>query len=178
MMLLKGYKLRILRPECNPNFQSLHCIAELNEDIGEVIPYLNADLGAYQFTKDPPSVTFRVHGKLITVHPREIAVNALRDEEEARKIIEWMKGEINRVWENRDKIKPKYETPQKPNIIEILKHLPKTNCKKCKAPTCMVFAAQLAEGAKNVKDCPELSEDNARKLENYLKKFLFVREIT
>ncbi|MBW1975312.1 MAG: Fe-S cluster protein, partial [Deltaproteobacteria bacterium] len=59
-----------------------------------------------------------------------------------------------------------------------LKHLPKTNCKKCKAPTCMVFAAQLAEGAKNVKDCPELSEDNARKLENYLKKFLFVRETT
>ena len=39
------------------------------------------------------------------------------------------------------------------------------------------FAAQLAEGAKNVKDCPELSEDNARKLENYLKKFPFIREI-
>ena len=76
-MLLTGYRKEIFRPECNPQFQSLHCIAYLNEDIAAVLPYLNAVLGGHQYLKEPPSLTLKVHGKLITLHPREIAVNAL-----------------------------------------------------------------------------------------------------
>ncbi len=167
-MLIENYEIKIFRPECNPRFQSLHCIAELDTDIGEVIPYLNAELGGYQFTNNPVSVSFKVHGKLITVHSDKIAVNALRDEEEARKIVNWMVSEINRVWENRHKITPKYEGTKAPSIVEILKYLPKTNCKKCGAPTCVVFATQLAEGAKSVEDCPELSSENAVRLKTYL----------
>lgn len=82
-MLLKSYTKEISRPECNPSFQSLHCIAHLDQDVTEALPYLNAVLGGFEYIRDPPAVTFRVHGKLITVHPREIAVNALRDETEA-----------------------------------------------------------------------------------------------
>jgi ArsR family metal-binding transcriptional regulator len=41
-------------------------------------------------------VTFRLHGKLLTVQGNKIAVNALKDENEARKIVEWLKREINR----------------------------------------------------------------------------------
>ncbi|MGC8720650.1 MAG: (Fe-S)-binding protein, partial [Thermodesulforhabdaceae bacterium] len=103
-MLLKSYRKNIFRPECNARFQSLHCIAYLDQDIGEVIPYLNAELGGDQFTREPPSVTFKHHGKLITVHPREIAVNALKDEEEATRVLEWLKDLINSVWERRHEI--------------------------------------------------------------------------
>ena len=86
-MLLKGYTKEISRPECNPSFQSLHCIAHLDQDIREALPYLNSVLGGFEYFKDPPAVTFRTRGKIITVHPREIAVNALKDEEEADKIL-------------------------------------------------------------------------------------------
>ena len=85
-MLLKDYRKEIFRPECNSNFRSLHCIARLDRDIGEVLPYLNSSLGGDSYTKEPPSVTFKAHGKLITVHGDRIAVNALKDEEEADKI--------------------------------------------------------------------------------------------
>ena len=71
-MLLKTYTKEIFRPECNPSFQSLHCIAHLGEDVREALPYLNAVLGGFEYLKDPPAVTFRVQGKIITVHPREI----------------------------------------------------------------------------------------------------------
>jgi ArsR family metal-binding transcriptional regulator len=81
-MLLTSYSKEIFRPECNPSFQSLHCIAHLDQDVTRALPYLNVTLGGFEYLKDPPAVTFRIHGKLITVHPREIAVNALRDEEE------------------------------------------------------------------------------------------------
>ncbi len=96
-MLLKGYQKEIFRAECNPSFESLHCYAHLNEDVGDALPFLNAELGGSQFTKTPPSVTFRVQGKLITVHARKIAVNALKDEEEADKILAWLKNQINEV---------------------------------------------------------------------------------
>ena len=97
-MLLKGYRKEIFRPEYNPQFQSLHCLAHLDQDVTEVLPYLNAVLGGHQYLQDPPALTLKVHGKLITLHPREIAVNALKDEVEADKILEWLKQEINETW--------------------------------------------------------------------------------
>ena len=51
-MLLKGYQKEIFRPKCNPSFQSVHCIAHLDQDIGEALPYLNATLVA-QGAKGP-----------------------------------------------------------------------------------------------------------------------------
>ena len=172
-MLLVSYKKEIFRPECNPSFQSLHCIAHLDQDIAEALPYLNATLGGFEYLKDPPAVTFRLHGKLITVHPRQIAVNALRDEEEADKILEWMKREINDAWDNREKITPSYEGAPKPKILEILKLLPKTNCRECGQPTCMVFATLAAQGVNEEGDCPALNEEKKGLLKTYLSRFDF-----
>jgi ArsR family metal-binding transcriptional regulator len=173
-MLLKGYRKEIFRPECNPQFQSLHCIAHLDQDITEVLPYLNAVLGGYQYFKEPPALTLRTHGKLITLHPREIAINALRDEEQADKILEWLKHEINETWEKRDGIEPSFETPEKPKVFEILKLLPRTNCRECGQPTCMVFAVQVAEGGKDPEDCPPLDEELKAELHKYLDQFQMV----
>ncbi|MBZ4658415.1 MAG: Fe-S cluster domain protein [Desulfacinum sp.] len=170
-MLLTSYRKEVFRPECNPKFQSLHCIAHLDQDVGEVIPYLNAVLGGSQFTREPPSVTFKAHGKLITVHPRQIAINALKEPEEADRILEWLKEEINNVWEKRAEITPKYEPLRKPQVFTILKRLPKTNCKDCGYPTCTVFAVQVAEGGRDPEDCPHLSPDDRQALNAYLEPF-------
>ena len=172
-MLLKGYRKEITRPECRREALSLHCIAHLEQDISEVLPYLNAKLGGDQYLKDPPSLTFKNQGKLITLHPQMIGINALRDEAEADKILEWLKGEINETWEKRYEIEPSFETLEKPKILEILKLLPKTNCRECGQPTCMVFATQVAEGGRESEDCPSLDEKNRMKLENYMNSFRF-----
>jgi ArsR family metal-binding transcriptional regulator len=170
-VLLTSYRKEMFRPECNPNFQSLHCHAHLDQDVGLVLPYLNAALGGFEYTVDPPSVTFRVQGKLITVHPRLIAVNALGDEEEAEKILAWLRREINQTWEERATIAPSTESQPRPQLLEILKILPRSNCKKCGRPTCMVFAAQAAEGGLGAKDCPELSAERAQALNAYLGRY-------
>ena len=172
-MLLTSYSKEIFRPECNPSFRSLHCIAHLDQDVTRALPYLNVTLGGFEYLKDPPAVTFRLHGKLITVHPRQIAVNALRDEEEADKILEWMKREINDAWDNREKITPSYEGAPKPKLLEILKLLPKTNCRECGQPTCMVFATLAAQGVNEEGDCPALNEEKKGLLKTYLSRFDF-----
>jgi ArsR family metal-binding transcriptional regulator len=173
-MLLKNYTKEIFRPECNPQFQSLHCFLHLDQDISEVLPYLNAVLGGSGYTQDPPSLMLRAHGKLIAVHSRKIAINALKDEEEADKIASWLSKEINRTWDRREKIEPSYSVPPKPQVIEILKLLPKTNCKECGQQTCIVFASLVAEGAYGPEGCRPISEVNKVKLEDYLGQYSFI----
>jgi len=172
-MLLKSYTREIFNNECMPSAMSVQCFAHLDEDVGEALPYLNASLGGHTYTQDPPSVTFKVQGKLITVHSNKIAINALKDEEEAIKIIEWLKREINAAWENRGEIEPSYESAPIPKVFEILKLLPKTNCRECGQATCMVFASMVAEGAKGAEDCPPMDDANSKKLSEYMRRFHF-----
>lgn len=170
-MLLKSYTTEIFNNECMPGAMSVQCFAHLNENVAAVIPYLNASLGGHACTQSPPSVTFKVHGKLITVHARKIAINALKDEAEATKIIEWLKKEINLAWENRGSIEPSFEPAPVPKLIEILKRLPRTNCRECGQATCMVFAALAVDGVKGPDDCPHLTENNRDKLSAYMRRF-------
>lgn len=170
-MLLTSYVKDISLPVCNSNFQSLHCIAHLNEDISEVLPYLNAELGGHQYTREPPSVTFKIHGRLITIHPDKIAINALESAEQADRILEWLKNEINDIWERRNEIEPSYKRTASPALLDILKLLPRTNCRKCGQPTCLVLATQILEGGKGPEHCPPLNEEERRRLEDYLHQF-------
>jgi len=171
-MLLNSYTKEIFRPECNPGFQSVHCIAHLDQDVGEVLPYLNAELGGFEYFNDPPAVTFRIQGKIITIQARKIAVNALKDAEEAEKILQWLKREINEAWDRREEIEPSYEGAPKPKVFEILKLLPgRTGCGKCGQPTCMVFATLVAQGVKGPEDCPELTSEKSRELALYMSGF-------
>jgi len=172
-MLLQSYRLELFNNECMPGAMSVQCIAHLDQDVGPALPYLNTVLGGFEYIDDPPSVTFRAHGKLITVHGAKIAVNALKDEAEAIKIIEWLKREINAAWQNREDITPSTKSTPRPQIIEILKHLPRTNCRECGQPTCLVFATRLAEGAKGVDACPPINPEERQFLEVYLGRFDF-----
>lgn len=170
-MLLKGYRLEIFNNKCMPGAMTVNCFAHLDQDVSAVLPYLNSVLGGFEYVQEPPAVTFKTQGKLITVHASRIAVNALKDEAEARKIVDWLKREINETWENRSGISPRTKGAARPQIIEILKALPKTNCGQCGAPTCMVFAARVVEGVKGANDCPPLDAENKRQLQQYLSNF-------
>lgn len=172
-MLLTGWSKEITLAACRPEAQTVHCIARLAEDIGEVIPYLNAVLGGYTYVLEPPSVTFRSQGKLISVHADLIAINALQDAEEAEKILKWLQGEINAAWEKRAEISPSFQATPRPQVIEILRLLPKTNCGQCGQPTCTVFAALAMEGGKGAKHCPGLSPAAKEQLTAYLARFNF-----
>jgi ArsR family metal-binding transcriptional regulator len=87
------------------------------------------------------------------------------------KILEWLKREINEAWEKREEIEPSYEGAPKPKVFEILKLLPKSNCKQCRQPTCMVFATMVAQGVKGSEDCPPLKKEERLKLANYMGQF-------
>ena len=167
-MLLKGYHLEIIRSHCHPDDDVLHAHVHLDQDISEVLPYLNTELGGDSYTREPPSLTFKWHGKLVTLHPRRIAMNALRDEAEAEAITRVIVEEINEKWEQRDQIVPSRETPRPPRVLDVLKLLPKTNCGQCGMESCMVLAIRITQGVKSPADCPDLSSEANAHLSTYL----------
>ena len=172
-MLLTGYTKRISRPECLPSSESVYCVASLNEDVSEALPYLNAVMQGKEYFRDPPVVLFHLQGRIIKIGAREVLINRLVDEEDADRVLGWWKDKINEVWEKRKDILPSYEGKVKPKLIDVLRLLPKTNCRKCGQPTCLVFASQVVEGKCEAGQCPELTVGSRDKLSIYLNGFSF-----
>jgi len=171
-MLINEYCKLFVRPP-NPIAQHLRCFAALDADVTEALPYLNTTLKGYEYLTDPPSLTLKLPGKLVTVHPRMIAINIVKDEKEADEILQWLQREINHVWERRGEIQPSFAVPPRPRVLDILKLLPQTNCRRCGEPTCMVFAVMVGQGGKTPGQCPALDRQDQEKLQEYLSRFRF-----
>jgi len=69
IMLLNNYRKEIFRAECNPSFEAVHCFAYLDEDVSEVLPYLNAELGGENREKSEQYLSqFKLRGRGV-FHP-------------------------------------------------------------------------------------------------------------
>jgi len=155
-MLLQNYTLRIVLSDCNPSSQKVNALADLSEDISEVLPYLNTVLKGLQYHPDEKFLTVKRKGHVITFWSRQIAVTKLEDEKEAREVIEELKEIVNETYANRDHIKPTYTSRPIPRPLDIFKLLPGKNCKECGELTCMAFALKLINDELEWKQCPLL----------------------
>ncbi|MCP4115088.1 MAG: DUF3786 domain-containing protein [Desulfobacteraceae bacterium] len=45
------------------------------------------------------------------------------------------------------------------STIDIYKLLPKTNCKECRAPSCLAFAALMFKGEREIEECPYVNKE-------------------
>ena len=166
-MLITGYTTSFVRPP-NPSALHLRCFAALDADVTDVLPYLNTVLKAYDYSVEPPTLTLKLPGKLLTIHPREIAINIVNDEAEAEEILAWLQREINDAWARRGEIQPSFKVAPRPRVLDLLRLLPRTNCRQCGAPTCMVFAVALSTGEKSPERCPGLEQRTQEQLQGYL----------
>ena len=155
-MLLRQYDLKIVLSECNPSSLKVNAIADLSEDIGEILPYLNTALKGLQYYAEEKILTVKKEGRLISFRPRQIALTKLEDENEATVVMEELKRIVNETYANRDHIKPTYTSRPIPRPLDIFKLLPGKNCKECGEPTCMAFALKLVNDEVELNQCPLL----------------------
>jgi ArsR family metal-binding transcriptional regulator len=171
-MLLRNYTLRLVLSDCCPSSQEVNALVDLSEDISEALPHLNTVLKGLQYDQNEKILTVRREGRLITFRPQQIAIAKLEGEDEARSVVEELKGIVNETYENRDHIKPIYHTRSMPRPLDIYKLLPGNNCKECGELTCMAFALNLANDKVRLSQCPLLFtnefEVNRAKLEEFL----------
>jgi ArsR family metal-binding transcriptional regulator len=176
MLLHQIDNLEIFRPKMDSTKETLHAIATFTADISPCFPYLNTELGGWDYDQINQVLLLKLaDGKWITLHPHKIAIRGARDTEEVKALVEWIRGQVNEVYERREAITPRYTGQAGLKIMEILKLLPMTNCKACSYATCMAYAAALREGEIPLNDCPPLWEETFRekreKLQVYLKSF-------
>ena len=176
MLLDQINTFEIFRPKMDSTKEVLHSIATFAADISPAFPYLNAELGGWDYDQPNQVLLLKLSdGKWITLHAHEIAIRGARDLEESHALLRWIKGQINDIYDRRDQITPRYASQAKLKVMEILKLLPMTNCRACGYAACMAYAAALREGEITLNDCPpvwqETYEEKRQKLQAYLMSF-------
>jgi ArsR family metal-binding transcriptional regulator len=175
-MLKNIFSFEIFRSKMDSTKEVLHAIATFQADISLVLPYLNAELGGWDYDQRNQVLLLKLSaGKWITLHAHKIAIRGARDLEEAHALLRWITGQINDIYGRRDEITPRYTSQAGLKVMEILKLLPMTSCKACGYATCMAYAAALREGEITLKDCPPVWQkafaEKRQRLETYLMSF-------
>jgi ArsR family metal-binding transcriptional regulator len=166
----------IFRPKMDSTKEVLHGIATFTADISPALPYVNAELGGWDYDPTNQVLLLKMSdGKWITLQPQQIAIRGARDQAEVKALLAWIQGQINDIYARREAITPRYVSQAGLKVMEILKLLPMTNCKACGYAACMAYAAALREGEIRLEDCPPLWEEKFRekrqKLQAYLQSF-------
>ncbi len=160
MLLDRIANLEIFRPKMDSTKETLHVIATFAADISPSFPYVNAELGGWDYDQTNQVLLLKLaDGKWITLHSHKIAMRGARDLEECHALLEWVKGQINDIYERRVDITPRYVSQAGLKIMEILRLLPMTNCQVCGYAACMAYAAALREGEVAPEACLPLWEE-------------------
>ena len=167
-MLLKDYAFETMMPECNPMAETINAVAELSDDIGEVLPYLASVIKVCSYDDETKTLTFRREGKGIAVYPRKITVTKLIDRAEAGKVLNEFKDLINQTYENRQNIKPCYKKGGELKYLDVFRFLPGTNCGKCGQPTCLAFATKLVLQEASISQCSPIFGERFEEKRNRL----------
>jgi ArsR family metal-binding transcriptional regulator len=159
-LLISSYDLELVEPPCSPGAATWSAKAHLQDDITEVLPYLNAELKGASYNHDSTVLIWEAKGKKYAFRPHEIAAAPVEVAEEGRKVISDLVDIVNEIWERRQEIRPDFEQRKLPTLMDIYRLLPKSNCKECGYPTCMGYAADLRTGKTRLSQCPNLSGEN------------------
>jgi len=144
--------LSVLAP-CVADRRKIRLIAELSGDLGPVLPYLNAVMERASFNPQNSVLTFMDAHRLVSVHSRRVTVAKADEPVDGWRTLEALRRRVEDTWARRAEIEPSYDTRERPPALEIMKRLPRTNCKSCGEPTCLAFAVKVWNGEATVTDC-------------------------
>ncbi len=159
--LIDEYRLDMVTPGCFPGASIWRAEVTFETDISQVFPYLNAELGDTNYNHNAQTLLWNSdNGWRYAFRPHEIDIAPVEDREIADRLCADVIAKVNDIWARRNKITPDFKgKASPPNVLEILKLLPGTNCRECGYATCMAFAAALAQGRAELPECPYLAQD-------------------
>lgn len=164
--LIQQFEVRLEASACHPDADWYVLFIRLDDDISQALPYLNAELEQPTDYRPNDGILFwKSMGRKYAFRPHEIAIATVSDNNEARKFSKNTIAIVNDIWRRKDQIAPSFECRKPlPNVLDIYKLLPGSNCQKCGSPTCMAFAVQLRSDCLKLSLCPYLSEQDFKKV--------------
>ena len=129
----------------------------LDQDVRFLFPYINALLDDALYYEKPQHVRFLFDGYRCFLYPDSSVAYFFDSKTAAKEFASGLIGFLNGIYDQKESIKPNYEQIKRLPIIDVLKILPKTNCRKCGFLTCIAFAAALTKGKATPDKCPGLT---------------------
>jgi ArsR family metal-binding transcriptional regulator len=142
--------------QCFADESKIRLIAHHREDIASLLPYLNAVLKSAQYNPEVPVLCFKKEVRMISVYRDRIGIAKADDLLDAWLCLKEIKEKIQWVHEHKEEITPNFDMYTPPTALDVYKLLPRTNCRECGKPTCMAFAAAVANGEAEPDKCPIL----------------------
>lgn len=159
--LISNYEIKLATPGCRPGAEWYRVFINLEDDIKEVLPYLNAELGGFDYYHKNKILLWSKNQKIYAFRPHEIGITPVFNNAEAGELAEGIIRTVNDIWDRRNEIKPNFQGRKRlSNLLDVYKLLPGTNCKECGFPTCMAFAVTLRGDSTKSSLCPYLSEQD------------------
>ena len=160
--------MKVVEPGCAPGSGRYGLQIDLANDISAVFPYLNAVIDNAWYDHENHILIWRERDQAYAFRPQEIRVARIEDPLTARETASEIIGKVNRVWLDRHNITPCFTERRLPTVIDLLKLLPKINCKRCGYVTCLAYAAALRTSEARLENCLPISEpkyaENIQKL--------------
>ena len=158
--LVSGYSGLALRPP-GPEMMkgSTHCLAtfQLDTDVSQLFPYINAVADDAVYYEEPPFIKFSLDRFQCALHPDSGAASPFEKEGEAHVFVDRLIAFLNDLHVRRDSIEPSYKMYRQVSVLDVFRLLPRTNCKECGFPTCMAFAAAVSKQETVPARCPGFS---------------------
>lgn len=129
----------------------------LDQDVRHLFPYINAALDDAVYYEQPEHVRFLFDGYRCLLYPNSAAAHFFESKIAAKDFIACLIDFLNDIYNQKENIRPNYDQIKQVPIIDILKVLPRTNCRECDYLTCMAFAAALIKGKVVADKCPSLA---------------------
>jgi len=133
-----------------------------NQDIGELLPYVNTVVKFAFFDPGRMTITFKYRGCPVILERRRVTLGQLVDLDEAEDILDDLVDFLRRVQNKKSEITPLNQLKTQPQAQEIIRMLPRTNCGQCGELTCTAFALKLVLDRQKAENCLSLTGDETR----------------
>jgi len=125
-----------------------------DKDVSDVFPFLYAKAERVRRNRSLPHASFYWNGKECMLRQQWAAAGFFEDRERAKSFGRQFVKLLNQIYASRQTIPPMDKADPQPSVLDILRILPRNNCKRCNRTTCTAFAADLAQGMARPWDCP------------------------
>ena len=156
--LIDTFQCQLAEAACLPGSGIFTAQVIVPDTITEAFPYLNAVLDDTWYDHENKVLIGILNERRCAFRSGEILISGIYDSAEVPEIVSDIIAEVNRIWEKKEDIAPSFVERAVPTVMDIYKCLPKTNCRQCGQPTCLVFAAQLRDGLVSIEQCTPLSD--------------------
>ncbi len=156
MIRRPGYRYCLVNIECMPYSDHFNVVMELDEPIGDLLPYLASILPGCTYVHGSGVINLMEDGHIVGIYPERITITDVKSVEEAEHWCEVYYDRIREVRERKESISPVLLKQIQITVLEIYRHLPKTNCGDCGLSTCMAFAAKVFRRESPLGACPHI----------------------